>query len=46
MEWIDRNKISTNLGTKNLDAASDKKHTMKQCNNDNKFQQFQSEGGY
>ncbi len=38
MEWVDSNKNSAGLGSKNLAAASHKKHTMMLCDNDNKVQ--------
>ncbi len=34
MEWVDGNKNSADLGTKNLDIASHKKHTATLCKND------------
>ncbi len=38
IEWVDRIKNSTNLGTKYLDAASHKKHTTTLCSNNNEVQ--------
>ncbi len=38
MEWVDGNKNSTDLGTKNLDIASHKKHMAALCGNNNFIQ--------
>ncbi len=37
MEWIDGNENPADLGTKNLDATSHKKHTIMLCDKDVKF---------
>ncbi len=38
MEWVDGNENSADLGTKNLDTASHKKHTAVLCGNDDDIQ--------
>ncbi len=37
MEWVYRNKNSSDLGTQNLNATSPQKHNKTHCCNDNKF---------
>ncbi len=37
MEWIDSNKNSVDIGTKNLNTASHKKHTKVLCGDNDEF---------
>ncbi len=38
MKWVDSNKISADLGMKNLDSVSHKKDTKTLCGNQNELQ--------
>ncbi len=37
MEWIDSNENLADIGTKNLDATSHKKHTKVLCDDNDEF---------